>query len=276
MIALIAVLHALPVLIAGFLSKRRSPAIFAAVVMVFVGMLTGNPTYIAVDIVAVGLALAICIASNGGEEVIEYKSDGDRRPSKPTQKSFVESAGEIQSNSALSHDSVERSWTAYFWSEYQKKLDEYGVRLSVFPTELHRLICKTYQASAESFEGFQDRTVDEQREFIDNRAANAAILTAVTTIGLTGQSEFLVVENHRWANAVMTLHTLAVDSVEGNPPMEIRLLRAIDDAGCTSEFFGSFFWEQVAKFRQSRQGYLNHSQKLADLRARVEKSRTKK
>jgi hypothetical protein len=276
MITLIAVLHALPVLIAGFLSKRRSPAVFAAVVMVLAGMLTGNPAYMAVDVFAVGLALAICIASNEGRGAIESKSDVDVRPSKPAQKSFKQSIGRFQDDTAPGHDSVGRSWTPYFWSEYRKKLDEYGVRLTVFPLELHRLICNTYQASAESFEGFQDRTIDEQRDFIDNRAENAAILTAVTTTGLTSQSELLIVENHRWANAVMNLHTLAVDSLTENPPIEIRLLREIDDAGCMNELFRDFFWGQVAKSRQSRQEDLKHSQKLAELRARVEKSRMTK
>jgi hypothetical protein len=66
MIYLIALLHALPVLVIGLGSENRSKTINAAVFMGFLGVITGNPAYILIDLLAVVVACWFCLANMEG------------------------------------------------------------------------------------------------------------------------------------------------------------------------------------------------------------------
>lgn len=63
MIYLIALLHALPVLVIGLASENRSKTINAAVFMGSLGVITGNPAYILIDLLAVVVACWICLSN---------------------------------------------------------------------------------------------------------------------------------------------------------------------------------------------------------------------
>lgn len=63
MIYFIALLHALPVLVIGLASENRSKTINAAVFMGFLGVITGNPAYILIDLLAVVVACWVCLAN---------------------------------------------------------------------------------------------------------------------------------------------------------------------------------------------------------------------
>lgn len=62
MLYLIALLHAVPVLVIGLASNSKSRAIYTAIFMATIGVITGNPVYMAIDLLAVGLALWFCLA----------------------------------------------------------------------------------------------------------------------------------------------------------------------------------------------------------------------
>lgn len=61
MIFLIAVLHALPVFAAAWFSSNKAALWGAALVSALVAVGTGNPAYLAVDLLAIGVALWNCL-----------------------------------------------------------------------------------------------------------------------------------------------------------------------------------------------------------------------
>jgi hypothetical protein len=64
MVYLIALLHGVPVLVVGLASNSKSRAIYTAIFMATLGAITGNPVYMAIDLLAVGLALWFCLAAS--------------------------------------------------------------------------------------------------------------------------------------------------------------------------------------------------------------------
>ena len=59
MYLLIALLHAVPVFVVAAVTKSRAVTGFTAVLMACVGAVTGSPTYIFLDVVAVGVATIV-------------------------------------------------------------------------------------------------------------------------------------------------------------------------------------------------------------------------
>ena len=66
MFLLIALAHAIPVLIAAAVAERRTTVIWTALTMIAIGVMTGNPAYAALDIIAVAAATWLCLSSLDG------------------------------------------------------------------------------------------------------------------------------------------------------------------------------------------------------------------
>jgi len=98
MIVLIAILHAIPVLVVGHKSESRRWAVFAAILMVIVGVFSGNPAYMAVDIVAVGLALWFVYSTTDAPVI------------KPTREASSEQAPPTSTQSS------DGAWGIVFWA----------------------------------------------------------------------------------------------------------------------------------------------------------------
>jgi len=60
MVLLIACLHAIPVFLTAVIFKSRGALFISALIFASLGVLTGNPTYILVDVIAVITAYVIC------------------------------------------------------------------------------------------------------------------------------------------------------------------------------------------------------------------------
>lgn len=63
MFLLIALAHAIPVLIAAAVAERRTTVIWTALAMIAIGVMTGNPAYAALDIIAVAGATWLCLSN---------------------------------------------------------------------------------------------------------------------------------------------------------------------------------------------------------------------
>lgn len=68
----IAATHAAPVIIAGFITRAYGPVSIATLVMMLVGYFTGNPAFVAFDLVAVAIGSVIAFnAVESGESTGE-------------------------------------------------------------------------------------------------------------------------------------------------------------------------------------------------------------
>ena len=63
MFLLIALAHAIPVFIAAAVAEKRSSVIWTALVMIAIGVMTGNPAYAALDIIAVAAVTWLCLSN---------------------------------------------------------------------------------------------------------------------------------------------------------------------------------------------------------------------
>ena len=61
-ILLIALLHAIPILIIGYWKRTKSAIIIASILSGVIGVLTGNPAYIAQDLFGVGIGYYLAIS----------------------------------------------------------------------------------------------------------------------------------------------------------------------------------------------------------------------
>ena len=303
MIYLIAMLHAVPVFVIGLTSGSRSRCINTAVFMACLGVITGNPTYIAVDLVAVGLALWISLASLGkrpnNHAVNQHSSawvslGGSDQPIVKPQNSPATAAPSASPSNAHSGDqprpilstSGEKQMgflsATRLSSLYDKRIRAYGLEPRSLPPDLHATICSSFERRAERFADMSQMTGMARREFIETSIETAADLLVLCLIGPESYGRGFGIA------PVETIEELArtwiADGPEGS--IELQLMDAVNQAGYLSLAFADAFKSERA--RQNREiqviaqsenrsesrpvikpdiGYADHSARLAALRA---------
>lgn len=309
MIYLIALLHAVPVFVIGLASGSRSLSINTAIFMACLGVLTGDPAYMVVDLIAVGLALWICLASIS--ERPNQRADNQHSPTwvslggsnqtivKP-QESQACSAYNTSSSKTAGGDETRPSRTTSgeqqmgllsamrLSSLYDKRIKAYGLEPRELPPELHSIICSSFERRAERFANMSQLFGGERRDFIEASIEDAADLTVLCGIGPNPYDDMHI--GGRASEIIEELaRTWIADGPEGS--IELQLMQAVNQSGHLNLDFANAFKSERA--RQNREilastqaeermkngvaavsgGYVEHSARLAALRAQVTAAR---
>lgn len=186
MIYLIAFLHAIPVLIVGLGSLNRGRVIGTAVFMAAVGVVTGDAAYIAVDLVAVGLALGFCLSKNDGD-------GSEVRQSRHQQSVSVNSVRQ-QGDSGLSsgrqptssgRENMGFTSALKLSSIYDQRIKAYSFEPRSLPPDLHSTICSSFERRAERYADMSGMTGSSRSEYVQESIELAADLVVLCCIGPT-------------------------------------------------------------------------------------------
>lgn len=275
MIYLIGLLHAVPVIVIGLASGSRSRSINTAIFMACLGVLTGDPAYMVVDLIAVGLALWICLASIG--ERPNQRADNQHSPTwvslggsnqtivKP-RESQASSAYNTSSSKTGGGDETRPTPTTSgeqqmgllsamrLSSLYDKRIRAYGLEPRELPPELHSIICSSFERRAERFADMNQMAGVARREFIEASIEAAADLVVLCGIGPNSYNDMRIGGQ---ASAIIEqlARTWIADGPEGS--IELKLMQAVSQSGNLSLDFASAFKSERA--RQNRE-ILAHTQ----------------
>lgn len=249
MIFLIAFLHAIPVLIAGMGTHNRGRVIGTAAFMAVIGLVTGNVVYIAIDLIAVGLALGYCLSkaddgSGSGRQtrrqentsVNSLRRQADAGPSN-SQRPSATGGQEIGFFSAMRLSSI-----------YEQRISAYGFEPRSMPPDLHSTICSSFERRAERYANMSGMTGRSRSESIQASIELAAELVVLCCIGPTA---FAAKGGQFWERTVSDMVKTAIDSgLEGS--LETNVMNSINQAG-----FINLEFVDVFKFELKRQRQMN-------------------
>jgi hypothetical protein len=264
MIYLIALLHAVPVFVIGLASGSRSWSITTAIFMVFLGVMTGDPAYMVVDLVAVGLALWICLASigdrptqraynrrsttwmslGGSNQTIVNPRESQASSAHNTSSSKTGGGDETRPTPTTSGEQQMGLPSAMRLSSlYDKRIRAYGLEPRELPPELHSIICSSFERRAERFADMSQMAGVARREFIETSIEAAADLLVLCHVGLESYGRGFGIAP---AEIIEDLaRTWIATGPEGS--IELQLMGAVNQAGHLNLDFANAFKSERAR-----------------------------
>lgn len=249
MIYLIALLHAVPVLVIGLASNSRSRSISVAIFMALLGVITGNPAYMAIDLFAVGVALWFCLAN------VDKKAHLPTTTShSPEWVSLVaaHNAKKFESQGSQTHDFSQEKNRGFLSnmriiSVYDKRIRAHGYEPRSLPLpDLHSTICSSFERRSEQLADMSQLTGKSRSAFIEASIEGAVDVLILCCVGPT------VFKNKCGYNPSEIISGLAKTWIESGPEgsLELRIVDEINQAQyLNKEFFQAF---QAERTRQEQ------------------------
>jgi len=246
MIFLIAFLHAIPVLIVGMGTHTRGRVIGTAAFMAVIGLVTGNVVYIAIDLVAVGLALGYCLSKaddgNGSDRQTRHQENlsvnslrrqADAGPSN-SQRHSTTGGQDMGFLSAMRLSSI-----------YEQRIRAYGFEPRSLPPDLHSVICSSFERRAERYASMSGKTGRSRSESIQASIELAADLVVLCCIGPTA----FAAKGGQFRDSIISdiAKTALESGLEGS--LESNVMNSINQAGFIHMEFVEVFRVELKRHR---------------------------
>lgn len=186
MIYLIAFLHAIPVLIAGMGTHNRGRVIGTAAFMAVIGLVTGDVAYIAIDLVAVGLALGYCLSKvDDGNVSGHHTRHQENAAVNSVRRQAAAGLGNSSKPSTTGGQDMGFFSAMRLSSIYEQRIRAYGFEPRSLPPDLHSTICSSFERRAERYANMSGMTGNFRSESIQGSIELAADLVVLCCIGPT-------------------------------------------------------------------------------------------